>query len=130
MEQNYWNDEEIEIQISMIKDNLHKTDKKYALFQSEIEKDETLRLIKSFIINGWPEHSKEARDCKKPYWPIKDELCIFDELVYRNMQIFLPSSPRKEILQKIHLPHLCIEKSKARGRARFYWSNNSLKSLT
>lgn len=56
-----------------------------------------------------------------------DDLYIYNDLVCMNNKIVIPTSLRKEILQRIHVNHMGIEKSKLKAREIFYWPGMSSK---
>lgn len=82
----------------------------------ETKEDETLVCLKKYIINGWPNDKKNADLLVRPFWNIRENLCLIDDLIFMNEAVVIPINMKKEILEKIHEGHLglnlCINKSK------------------
>ena len=55
------------------------------------------------------------------YWSVRDELSEVEGVILKNDRILVPSSLRKEMLQRIHQGHMGIEKSKRRASDVLYW---------
>ncbi|XP_018364694.1 PREDICTED: uncharacterized protein K02A2.6-like, partial [Trachymyrmex cornetzi] len=118
-------DEEILAQVCMIRDNLPISDPQYIRFVHETLNDDSLQLLKQYIVNGWPINKHLIPDSIKVYATFKHELSIIDDLVYKGMRLIVLSSLRQEMLNKIHYNHLGIEKCKSRAREILYWPNMS-----
>ena len=56
-----------------------------------------------------------------PYKKLMNELSICDDLVLHGARIIVPKNSRKGVLQKLHVPHQGIDRSKMRARQLFYW---------
>ena len=57
----------------------------------------------------------------RPYWKVKEDLSIVDDLILKGDRIVIPPSRQSMILKAIHEGHLGIEKCKARARMCVYW---------
>lgn len=91
-----------------------------AITAKEIEKasvnDSELEHIKQCIKIGDWEH------CMIPgYKHVKDELCVYGEIVLRGTRIVIPISLRKQVLQLAHEGHQGIVKTKMRLRTKVWW---------
>jgi hypothetical protein len=49
--------------------------------QRETEKDETLQVVKFMILKGWPNDKSQLPLQPTPYYSIRDELTIQDEII-------------------------------------------------
>lgn len=79
-------------------------------------------LIK-IIRKGWPEHKSQVLDLLRPYWDCRNELSVAYEMVWKGTKIVIPKCMRKDMLVRIHLGHLGVEKCKSRARDIMYWPN-------
>nr|XP_054602637.1 uncharacterized protein K02A2.6-like [Nothobranchius furzeri] len=55
------------------------------------------------------------------YWNCRGELTVVDDIVMKGSKYVIPSSLRKQMLQKIHEGHLGEVKCKRRAREVMYW---------
>jgi len=74
--------------------------------------DPSLKELKEMIKSGWPETKSQTPPSIQVYWNVRDELSEVDGVILKNERIVVPSSLRKEMLQRIHQGHMGIEKSK------------------
>ena len=61
------------------------------------------------IQRGWPSNRKAVPEYLYPYFDIKDELTIEDELVFKGHQLVVPASLRWEIKAVTHASHIGVE---------------------
>ena len=72
-------------------------------------------------MNGWLTNKFVIRADVKPFYPLRSEITVADDLLFKSNRIIVPLSMRKEIKQRIHEGHLGQEKCKARARQVVYW---------
>ena len=91
-----------------------------ALTPKEIEQasydDEELNLVKSCVRSGnWSQ-------CTVPsYLHVKDELCVYGELLLRGTRIVVPSILRDRVMKIAHEGHQGVVKTKNRLRSKVCW---------
>ena len=91
-----------------------------ALTPKEIEQasydDEELNLVKSCVRSGnWSQ-------CTVPsYLHVKDELCVYGELLLRGTRIVVPSILRDRVMKIAHEGHQGVVKTKNRLRSKVWW---------
>ncbi|KAK9686473.1 Integrase zinc binding domain [Popillia japonica] len=95
-------------------------------FELEVEKDEELRKVKEFSLNGWPICKGKMDKELKKYWMIRNEITVYDGVLFYNDRFIVPKRLRQEMLKLMHEPHMGIEKTKKRGRKIMYWHGMSL----
>ena len=71
----------------------------------ETAKDPVLAPLHMVIMNGWPSERKETPEPLRLYWNFRDEISVFDGVLYRSHQVIVPAVLRDEMLQKIHKAH-------------------------
>ena len=113
-------DEELEVSIV-----LAVSDTKMSQIGRETGKDETLKILKSVILEGWPENRSQLHTKVQDFWSYRDELSVYDDIIYKGERIVIPSSMRSEMLDRIHESHLGIEKSRSRARDILFWPRMS-----
>ncbi len=62
-------------------------------------------------MRGWPDSIKKVPKELKPYWSIRDELTIEDNILFKSNRVIIPQAMRKYVLEKVHLSHQGIEKT-------------------
>lgn len=88
----------------------------------ELAKEDTLyQNLKTIIINGFPKEKNKLSDEMKPYWTVRDELSIENELILKGCQLLIPKTARKMVLDRLHDSHQGIERTKRRARQSVFW---------
>lgn len=107
------------------------TDSQFVELQKQTELDEELVQLRKCIMRGWPSQKKDVDAMIKPYWNFKEDLTVAYGLIWKGDRIVIPKVLRREILKKIHMGHLGLEKCKLRAREIVFWPNinNELKNL-
>ena len=84
--------------------------------------DENLQQLKATILRGWPDTRRDVQPSCSPYFNMRDELSVEDNIIYRGQQqCLVPLSMRKDILNRLHQPHDGIEGCRRRARDCVYW---------
>lgn len=100
---------------------LQVTSRRKKILEEETAKDKTLQHLVKYYMNGWPANSKDVPEEIKIYYKFKDEIYVSGNLVFVGRKLSVPISLRKEMLEKLHSPHLGVSKTQARARQIFYW---------
>ena len=87
--------------------------------------DPTLRELRAVIRGGWPDSRSEVPQCLFPYFDVRDELTVQDELVFKAHQLVVPVALRKELMAATHSSHMGIEACIRRARESLYWPRMS-----
>ena len=78
--------------------------------------------LKSYIQNGWPKNKRSCIEPLKPFWKVKSELTIHEDIILRGcQQLVVPLTMRKKIISEIHKGHLGISKCIERAKNSVYW---------
>lgn len=99
------------------------TDTHFLQIQKCTQLDNELMQLSKKIKHGWPTHKADVDNVLKPYWDVRDELTLAFGIVWKGNKVVIPQSMRQEMLRKIHITHLGIEKCKLRAREIMYWPN-------
>lgn len=73
--------------------------------KTETRNDSILPIVKSFVLNGWPDQAKL-------YWDYCDELTVEDDVHLKGNRIVIPQSKQRFMLHKVNTSHQGIEKTK------------------
>lgn len=87
----------------------------------ETEKDSTLKRVIEYCRTEWPIHIKKLTEDAKPYWKMKDNLHVSDNLLFNIDNVVIPQTLRKMMLEKLHEGHVGGTKMKIRARQLMYW---------
>lgn len=86
----------------------------------ETDNDHVLASVKWCVLDGWPPRSK-VEDALRQFYSFRDDLHIVNSILFKKRSIIIPSSLRKEMLQRMHAGHLGISKTKQLVRSSIYW---------
>ena len=67
--------------------------------------DETLQILITVIQEGWPDEKSELPPQAAAYFHCRDEVAVYDGLVYKGSRVVVPSSMRNEIKDALHEAH-------------------------
>ena len=109
-----------EFEVNTVK-SLPISEHKIEQFHTETQNDPVLQRLQETVNKGWPTEKSSLDPLLAPYWDIRDEVNIQEGLLLRNERLIVPTSLRKEMLEKLHGSHLGIEKCKLRARDVLYW---------
>ena len=77
--------------------------------------------LKEVIVNGFPSQKSSLPDHLKPFWGVKDNLSVEDDLVVYGCRLLIPTSLRATMLSRLHDAHQGVSRSQARARLTIYW---------
>ena len=85
------------------------------------ECDPTLRKLMSTVRNGWPDTQTQVDKDIRVYWSFRDELSVYNGIIFKGEQMIIPSSMRDDMLSQIHRSHLGITLCQNRAKDVIYW---------
>ena len=53
--------------------------------------------LRETIVHGWPEIKAEVPECLRPYFDVRGELTVQDELIFKGPLLVVPTVLRKEL---------------------------------
>ena len=83
-------------------------------------KDDSLQELIKVIKVGWPETKGELSHLVLPYFGIRDELSVDDDVVVRGERIVVPNSLRRDLIRRLHYAHSSVVSSLSRARECIY----------
>ncbi|XP_058840852.1 uncharacterized protein K02A2.6-like [Topomyia yanbarensis] len=87
----------------------------------ETSQDPELSQLISTIMNGWPHNRLEVPEIIRKYWNFRDELSVYEGLVFRAHQILVPNTLRQKMLLSIHAGHAGTQGSIRRAKQMLFW---------
>lgn len=89
--------------------------------QRETMADPQLAELANTVLAGWPASKDNLNHNLNPYWPYRDELSVYNSIIYKGHQCIIPTSLRATMLKKIHSDHLGAESNIRMARQVLFW---------
>ena len=89
--------------------------------QAHTVKDDTLKVLTRVILEGWPEDKTAIPAAAMPYFSVRDELSVQNGIILRGKRALIPKSLRHDMLRRIHMSHMGVERCLRRARECVYW---------
>ena len=86
--------------------------------------DKTLQRVRQYCREGWPEKQK-LDDMLKPFWPLRSEFSLHNNLLLCGNRIVIPESLQQEVLSQLHEGHQGIVNCQNRARISVWWPSIS-----
>ena len=77
--------------------------------------------LNKVVLVGWPAQESEVPDKIRAYWDFRDEISVYDGVLFKSHQVIVPASLLPDLLQKIHKAHQGADSSIPRARESIYW---------
>ena len=87
----------------------------------QTDTDAELQPLREVVTRGWPEDAKMLPKCLRSYWSIKDFLAVEDGILMKGQRLMIPKCLQREVLDRLHVSHQGIEKTRLRARTCVYW---------
>lgn len=107
--------DEIDLYAHQVISGLPATEERLQQIREQQDKDETLKQIKLYCKNGWPDKLKIPGPCF-PYHQHAGDLTAENELLLKGMHIVIPKILQKDVLTRLHTGHQGIVKSRERAK--------------
>lgn len=114
-------EKEINLYVENISSNMPITDTRLKSIYEATQNDAEMQQVISLTKNGWPESEKELRDAMKNYFSARNELSVVNGLLLYRNRIVIPVNQRQEILEKLHVGHQGITKSREFAGQCVWW---------
>ena len=89
--------------------------------KQETTADTQLVELAKTIKSGWPASRRNLPAILTPFWNVRHDLTVIDQIILKGDRLVIPKNSRKDILNCIHASHLGIEKTKQRARSVIFW---------
>ncbi|XP_041440689.1 uncharacterized protein K02A2.6-like [Xenopus laevis] len=115
--------EELDIEGINQADYLNVTHQRLSQIGESSEQDEHLKILKSVVLNGWPDSRAETPVAIREYWNYRDEISLQDGVFFKGQCIIIPKQLRAEMLRRIHWSHIGGEACFRQARETLFWPN-------
>lgn len=85
------------------------------------DNDSTMHMLHRYAMEGWPQHKRDVPPSLKSFWNVRNDIHVTDGILLKDNRLVIPLAWRTDILQKLHLSHCGIEKTKANARTTVFW---------
>lgn len=89
--------------------------------RAAVQKDVTCQQLSDMIRNSWPATSKELPYSLRPFFSMRDELTIQNDLLLRGERLIIPPALQKFYVGQLHQGHPGITATKRRAKEIMYW---------
>ena len=83
--------------------------------------DDTIQMLISLILKGFPESKKDLPAQVRQYWEARDQLNVFDGVVLYNDRIVIPPALRPKVIENLHSAHQGVSSMFCRAQAVVFW---------
>ncbi|KAL9974063.1 hypothetical protein ACROYT_G011060 [Oculina patagonica] len=90
-------------------------------FKETSSTGETSRVVKEYVLKGWPSEKEQVDELAREYWSFKEEPSVEDGLLFKLDRIVVPRPLRAEVLDKFHGAHMGESKSLSFARDYVFW---------
>ena len=97
------------------------SDRKIQEIRQETDTDQTLQVVKSLILKGWPDDKGNLLVQASSYYSLRDELTVQDGLIFKGERLVIPATLWKEMKNKIHSSQMGIKTCLQRVRDYIFW---------
>ena len=113
--------EEIQAHVSDVQSSWQVSDAGLAKIRAETLKDVNLKAAMEYTIHGWPQYKEDIQLAARDFFIIRGELSLHDGLLVRGDRIVVPSSLRKQVLERIHEGHMGVAKCREYAAQSVWW---------
>lgn len=97
----------------------------YELISEQSLLDNNLATVMKYTQEGWPHNKNHLpnKDIIRHYFKFKNELCVFNNVLFYNNRAVIPDSLKQKTLEALHSGHMGVTKTVLRAQQLFYWIN-------
>ncbi|KAL2102043.1 hypothetical protein ACEWY4_003804 [Coilia grayii] len=83
--------------------------------------DPVLQTLRETLDKGWPRKRRSVDNNLHSYWPMRHNISTENVIMMVSDTIIIPNSFKQVILEKQHIAHQGIQRTKAKARRVLYW---------
>ena len=83
--------------------------------------DEPYQHLRRYVVEGFPESRLALHASALPYWKLRDQLSVDEDLVLYGARVVVPKALRRQTLARLHDSHKGVEATKRRARMSVFW---------
>ena len=77
------------------------------------------------VLEGWPETKQEVEHLIAEYWTFRDQIGVYNGVLYIGDRVIIPTALRKEMMMRIHASHQGEQAWLRRARDALFWPGMS-----
>ncbi|UYV83347.1 K02A2.6-like [Cordylochernes scorpioides] len=112
--------EEVEHFVRSIVLHQSTTDDRLAKIALNQKLEPTLQNVAFYSKTGWPAKC-QLSPLERSFYDVRDEIGEENGLLMRGLRVIIPSTMRKDVLNRIHAGHQGIKKCRARAKDHVWW---------
>ena len=89
--------------------------------QQETARDETIQLVLSYVRSGFPATRSQLPQNTHGFWNARAHLREKDSMLFFDNRVVIPTSLRKEILDRLHMAHQGVTGMILWAQKSFFW---------
>ena len=97
------------------------TEERLEELRTSTSSDEVLQQLKQVIQTGWPNEKNQLPAVLAPYFTYRDELGVYDGLVFKGERLLIPKQMRQKMKKRLHSSHIGINGCLRRARECLFW---------
>ena len=66
----------------------------------------TLSVLCMFVAHGWPSGKSQVPTALRHYYPLRDELAVYNGVLYKSHKVLIPGKLQFNMLKKLHRGHV------------------------
>ena len=101
--------------------HLPMTEERLEELRTSTSSDEVLQQLKQVIQTGWPNEKNQLPAVLAPYFTYRDELSVYDGLVFKGERLLIPKQMRQKMKERLHSSHIGINGCLRRARECLFW---------
>ena len=99
------------------------TDTRLEAIREATDADEVMTTLKNTILHGWPEEKPHVPPQVQGYFSFRDEMSVYDGIVFKGERVVVPTSQRSILKEKLHSSHLGVDGCLRRAKECLFWPN-------
>ncbi|XP_061926289.1 uncharacterized protein K02A2.6-like [Entelurus aequoreus] len=111
---------EVQVFVNAVVSSLPATDTRLEEIKRAQQADETCKTVSHYCLTEWPEKHTLRPDVA-PYWKVRADLYLADDLLMKGERLVIPQALRREIMTKLHEGHQGISKCRSRAKESVWW---------
>ena len=78
--------------------------------------DPVLQTLKETVLTGWPERREQAPEQIRDYWNYRDEISVYNGVLFKSSRVIIPRDMRPNTLSRIHSSYQGAESDLRKAR--------------
>ena len=111
----------LELEEINLLNNVKISSERLAQLQKATEQDPIMQSLKNTILIGWPDAREEVPTPIQDYWNYREELTLYNGVLFKNQRIIIPQALRSEVIARLHSSHQGIEACLRKALHRVFW---------